>query len=627
MEKEAAKSKIKQLMDEFAKLEKEGKTAEYNEKDVEETFIFDFFEAMGWNRRNIDEVKRQKRTPKSLKVDYTLRLNKKDVLLYEIKKFDVRDGLDGHYDQRGGKELTFSQQAIDYGWQLKVPWVVLTNFKETRLYYSFVKNPEAGLQFKLTYDQYLDQFDKLWILSKNEVVNDSLEKLEYKKDRLDINEELLKDLIIIRHSFSVNFHKKNPEVTNSEIDEAVYTLLNRMTVFRVCEDRDLMDFNTLYSFLQTWKKTDFQDFYFAQLNSIFKGFGGKYNTTLFVTHPSEKLHLDNEVIEKAIDILYKYNFDIIPDDVLGAIYEDYLSRVFKAEEKGVELTEETYESKAIRKKEGIYYTPTFVVEYVVREALAAYLVQFKKPTELSKVKICDPSCGSGSFLIKAFDIVSEWYEEFNQKRKDTMDDYIEADYYFQKHILEENLYGVDLDERAAQIAAINVFFKGVKKDVVSPQMLKKNIKIGNSIMSPDEISEKIFETNFIKKNFFDWETEFPFKFDVILGNPPHGAELESEERKYFKKKYQNMDSLKNTASIFIEQSYRILKPKGILALVLPKSLLFAEGWQTVRRFILDNFKIIELIDLGKGFKGVKLEQAVLIAEKKISNEMRNSSNE
>jgi len=632
LDKEQAKKEFSKLIAKFEDLKEKGELHTLNETDVSEIFILELFKALGWDIGNKDEVKRQETTRSSGRVDYSLKLRKRPILLFEIKKFVEKEGdeldrmLDGHYVIRGIK-LTFPEQATQYGRAQKVDFVVLTNFSEIRLYYVYPKNTSDGLIFKIKYDEFLEKFDTIWQLSKIEIEKTSLEKIDIKKDRLDlhpeIEKELLEDLIDIRYNFIENFRKNNSSYNDAQINEAVYTLMNRLVVIRVCEDRDVIGFNSIYDDLEAWKKLNLSKSYYLQkLNFLFQSFGATYNTKLFEEHFSEKMIMDNKIIINAIEIFFKYNFDDIGADILGAIYEDYLSRVFKAEEKGVELNVANYDSKEIRKKDGIYYTPTYVVEYIVREALPAYLAQAQTPEEMSKIRICDPSCGSGSFLIKVFDIVKEWYEEFNQKLGSGLDDQSKAEYYYQKKILEQNIFGVDKDPQAAQIAAVNVFFKGVKKDVESPQMLGNNIKIGNSIISKDEEFEKIFgDVN--DEKFIDWENDFSEKFDVIIGNPPHGAKLTKEERKYFEKTYSNLDTLKNTASTFIERCFHIMKPEGILALVLPKSILFTEGWLPVRNFVLENFRIIELIDLGKAFKGVKLEQMVLIAKKKTPTKEEN----
>jgi len=613
--KEEGLAIIQELIEKYNQIEQQGKFDKYNEADVGRVFILPLLKALGWHIDDVDEVKEQKQTL-SGPVDYTLRLKNKDVLLVEIKDFDVKDGLDGHYVIRGKKE-TFPEQATRYGWHLKVEWVILTNFREIRLYNSYTKNPKDGLRIQLRTDKFIENFDQIWQLSKEEIQQGSLAQLEAKKERRDVDEEVVDDLLTMRYLLTQSLHQNNSELSNNELKQAVHTIMNRLLVIRVCEDRNIIGFETLYKEFETWEATGLSTNFIPRLNLLFRNFEEIYDTKLFEQHFSEELTIDNKILEDLIQRFYKYNFTMLSADVLGAIYENYLGHILEASKKEIEIKE----TKDVRKKGGIYYTPTYIVEYTVREALGKYLEKIENPDDVSKIKICDPSCGSGSFLIKAFDVMNEWYEEYNSKLIGSMDAHLKQVYGHEKKILVENIFGNDFDEQAAEIASINLFFKGVKKDEKNPQLLGSNITVGNSIISDDSDSKKFFKTeNFVEKKPFDWKKHFPKifaqgGFDVILGNPPHGADITKEERKYFEKNYETNKSYKNTASLFIEKCHDILKPNGIIALVIPKSLTFSEAWKPVREYVLKNFTILELIDVSKAFEKVLLEQIVLIIKK------------
>lgn len=149
----------------------------------------------------------------------------------------------------------------------------------------------------------------------------------------------------------------------------------------------------------------------VRLNNLFKDFDEIYNGKIFARHKCEELIINNEIIEQIFDIWYKYNFIHIQADILGAIYENYLGFILKESEAGIDIIK----NWKIRKKEGIYYTPYHVVEYIVKRILKNYLKD-KNLSEISEVKILDPACGSGSFLIKTFDNIKEYYEEFIQRQ-------------------------------------------------------------------------------------------------------------------------------------------------------------------------------------------------------------------
>lgn len=543
MERDNAVSLIRKLVEKYEELVSNGKTHEYSEADVGTKFILPLLEALGWNTKNIDEVKEQKRTLSGA-VDYSLRFNQKDVLLVEIKDFDVKDGLDGHYVIRGKKE-TFPEQATRYGWHLKVEWVILTNFKELRLYNSYTKNPSDGLRIKMKYGDYLTKFDELWQLAKERVSEGSLAILEARKERKNIDEEILDDLLAIRQSLTNNIHKNNPKLNPEQIKECVQKIMDRLLVVRVSEDRGILGFESLYKDLDAWKNRGLSTPFMRNLKGLFRDFDEVYNTKLFETHFCEDLRIDNKTLEDVVYTLYKYNFDLISSDVLGAIYEDYIGHLLESTKKGIEITE----SKQIRKKGGIYYTPTYVVDYVVRQTLGRYLEQFENPEQVSQIKVLDASCGSGSFLIKAFDVIKEWYEMYNEKHiQSTLESQFKKVTNTERKILDENIFGVDLDAQAAEIASVNLMLKGIRKNEKLPQILGENIKIGNSLITPSEELEEYFNGKVANEKPFDWGDEFRDitkngGFDVILGNPPHGAELTKEERKYFEEKYETNKKL------------------------------------------------------------------------------------
>ncbi|HEX7033054.1 MAG TPA: N-6 DNA methylase, partial [Nitrososphaera sp.] len=494
-EKEEARGKIAQLVGEFQQLVAEGRTGEFSEADVGSKFILRLLAALGWNTNNIDEVKEQKMTL-SGPADYSLSLKRKPVILYEIKGFDVKDGLDGYYTIRGRKE-TFAEQAMRYGWYLKVEWVVLTNFKELRLYNTYIRKPSDALRLRLRYDQYIERFEEIWQLSRTEVSRGSLAKLEAKKERRNVDEEILEDLFKIRYTLTSNIRKNNSGLDGDALKESVHKIMNRLLVLRVSEDREIIGFDTLHRTLELWKTIGFGSSFMITLRSLFRGFDADYNTKLFEEHPCENLKIDNEVLEEIIELLYKYNFYVITSDVLGAIYEDYIGHMIREDEDGVELVE----NQSARRKFGIYYTPLYVVEFIIDTTLKPLIRQCQKPSDIEQLTVLDPACGSGSFLIKAFDAIAEWYND-HYKESNSL---FKGEVNIANHILANNLFGVDLDPQAAEISSVNLMLKAIHKDIRLPKILGHNIRIGNSLISGnrDEL-EPIFGSSWQAIRPFNW---------------------------------------------------------------------------------------------------------------------------
>jgi type I restriction-modification system DNA methylase subunit len=616
-----AKADLANLVNRFEQIIKSGKEATFSEADVSSKFILPFLDALGWDTKDIDQVKEQRRTL-SGPVDYTLSVNRKPRLLLELKKFDEQ--LDGYREVRGRKE-TFPEQAARYAWHLKVEWVVLTNFKEVRLYNSYYRKPADGLRLQLRFPQFASELDKLWILSLASVQAGELDKIERKAERKNIDEAVLEDLLEIRRLLSDNISSSNNSLSIRTVRENVQKIMDRLIVIRVAEDKGLIGFESLRKELESWKNRGLPTPFMRSLKSLFRDFDDTYNTKLFEPHMCEDLLIENKIIETVIDILYQYNFDLISADVLGAIYEDYLGHVLQETTSG---DVQIIESSEARKKEGIYYTPTHLVEYVVNETLGEILAECKSPDDVAKIKILDPACGSGSFLIKAFDLIKEWYENYNSKltsNDGSLDSHLQKVTDIERKILADNLFGVDIDQEAAEIAAVNLMLKAIRRGEKLPQILGQNIRVGNSLVNGSEegfnrLSPEAREG----LRPFKWEQEFQEilvsgGFDVVVGNPP-----------YYKVRKKNpirispsYDVVKtgpvNAAMMFIDQAIKLTKPKGKIGLVLPKMLSYTKGWEGSRRIVFGNC-VESIIDCQEAFEKVLLEQILLTLEKVVPEE-------
>jgi len=405
---ETATEKIRELVDRYNQLVKEGKTRKFSEADVGSKFILPFIEALGWDIKNIDEVREQRRTLTG-PADYSLNVKGLPKLVVEIKRFD--ESLDTVRTIRG-REESYAEQAIRYAWHMKADWVVLSNFAETRLYYSHVIKPRDGIVFEFKYYEYLEKIEKLWILSKESVASGILDTYEKRRMRSEIDEQILGDLFACRKILVDSTSKNNPQLGKEEIRESVQKILDRILVIRVTEDRGIIGSDSLWKELDSWKTRGLPTPFMRSLKSLFRDFDDVYNSKLFEKHTCEDLKLDNEALEQVIFTLYNYNFDLISADVLGAIYEDYIGHILKEAEKRIDIVTDY----GTRKEAGIYYTPTHVVEYIVRNALLPFLKD-KKPEEVSELKVLDPACGSGSFLIKAFDALKEYYKSYNRNQR------------------------------------------------------------------------------------------------------------------------------------------------------------------------------------------------------------------
>lgn len=307
--------------------------------------------------------------------------------------------------------------------------------------------------------------------------------------------------------------------------------------------------------------------------------------------------------------------------MLGGVYESYLSyiaqnpievdiggksgKLLKVEDK----KELKQKSRKKRKEQGIYYTPKFIVDYIVKNTLGEKLKGIKTVGELKELKVLDPACGSGSFLTEALETINNKYKEFGASGGQSI----------KTNILLENIYGVDLDGQAVELARLNLLLDALDTKAKLPN-LAKNIKNGNSLISGTENElKKYFGENWRDKKPFNWQEEFPEVlrqggFDVIVGNPPWGANIDKDVE-YLEEKYPDSTKFyKDIYKIFIDKSLSLLKSGGMLGFIVPNTFLYQPRYEDIKEVVnkYENF----VINLGERiFHNVQLPSCVLVVVK------------
>jgi type I restriction-modification system DNA methylase subunit len=397
-----------------------------------------------------------------------------------------------------------------------------------------------------------------------------------------------------------------------ELDESIQRILDRLIFIRNCEDRGLEEKKLWEARNETkvWKK----------LKEVFAYYDKHYDSKIFTYDPTDakKVHLcdtldiDDNVVKEIIESLYRtkdksisYDFSIIDADVLGTVYEQYLSHILKKTEKRAMITE----NHTHKKEQGIYYTPTYIVDYIVRNTLGELLE--KKNVNIEEIKVLDPACGSGSFLIKAFDVLNEHYQQNDKDYSQTQLDFKTGTTFTRKvKIIQDNIFGVDLDKQAVEIAQLNLLLKIAEKGHRLP-LLERNIRQGNSLIDDETIAGN---------EAFKWEKEFGEiiangGFSVVVGNPPYGAELSETERNFVSQKFKFAGANKNTALLFIEKSLGLINENGHFGMIVPKSLAFSQLWKLGRELIKKH--LTKVVDVSKAFEEVLLEQMIIILDKSV----------
>ncbi len=372
-----------------------------NEMQTRLGYILPLFKALGWDTSNINEVSPEEKVSRGW-VDFSFRIGNTPRFFLETKK--VNEDL---------TDPRWVKQAIDYARTKSVTWALLSDFEGLRVFNAEWKesNPFSAQFFELNVESYLTDFDRLWWLSKEETIKQRLdveaEKVGKKVKRQPVSQNLFDDLKAWRTNLFKNYKAFNLGYSAAQIDEAVLRLLNRLIFIRTAEDREVEDnrLRTLVRVLKDKKQINHLD---RELAALFREMDGIYNSELFAKHFSEELQIPPTDLENVIEGLYeknftRYNFNALDADVLGTAYEQYLGHVVAEGETETHVEEK----RAKRKSQGIYYTPTFVTKYIVGQTVGKYLDEHgynpSKP-----LRVLDMACGSGSFLIEAFDVIDDF---------------------------------------------------------------------------------------------------------------------------------------------------------------------------------------------------------------------------
>ena len=591
---------------------------------------------------------------------------KKDVrAVIELKgakvSLDVRQKRVG--DTRSPVEQAFGY-APKYGSSCQ--WVIVSNYKEIRLYRQnemneyqvfFLEDLKDDLEFKKFI--YVLSFYSL-VGTKNKKAKTMELSEEYQKNQAEIEKKFYNEYKNIRMHIFENMRKNNPQINEHILIEKVQKLLDRFLFICFCEDKGLLPNNSYDKIVQRGEAIDdiFESFKmlcnWINIGNMKNGIN-KFNGGLFKNDDIlDSLYVDNEVFEEMKKIS-GYDFDSeLNENILGHIFEQSVSDI---EELKKSVSGEEFDSKkSKRKKDGIFYTPKYITKYIVENSIKNWLDDKKKElgedelpelTEkdfeisyaskksdkriysenlkkhidfwtkyreaVKNIKIVDPACGSGAFLITAF----EYLLNYNNYLDDKIFDLTGVKDLFSdttKEILQNNIFGVDLNKESVEITKLSLWLKTADGNKTLAT-LEDNIKCGNSLIDDPEIAGEMA---------FDWEKEFPeiFSnggFDIVVGNPPYVdiKSLNPVEVKYYFKRFLTTENRVNLYSIFIEKGIEILSKNGILSFINPNSMLVNDSYAKLRDLIFS--KITHIVKLPDNiFEEAKVETIIF--------EIKNSEN-
>jgi type I restriction-modification system DNA methylase subunit len=602
-------------------------------------------------------------------VDYLLKSDRPLLFIEAKSLIDASaDLFEGHKEQVLRYLRNYRVSPEQAQMEQPVAWLVVTNFKE----WHFIRVTEEKPSFSFKLNELVPQREKLWeLLALENVEAGVIDDLYEQSHKADLDKRFLADLkrwrLIIANGFALQNQKRPLE----EITLASQQLLDRFIFSRMLETHRLLDSNKLArAYAHYDDQFGFGGKTFAEhlRESLFGEIKWKFNTELF-QQPllCDELKIDNEALAAVIgheplhaDLaaqsgiaigqgelfpfrhLYLYDFSKMSQDVMGAVYERFLAhKLFQ--DGGRIVIEDTDE---LRKKEGIYYTPQYIVDYIVAHTLgeeikpilaeALTLLGHKnykgasaKILQLKEIKVLDPAMGSGSFLLRAFDALVAAYEEYNRACRaaksgngsgmlfDAPADIAEEIDHLGIRVATENIFGVDLDAQAVEVAMLNLWMRLmiVERDYIRGELKKRpkssrpfnflphlrgNLKRGNSLIDDKSVAGEAA---------FDWQKEFPETmkrggFDVVIGNPPYeriqtmmGNAPQAVE--FLKANYRSGASGNFDIYVcFIEHGLELLNADGIFGYICPNKFFQSEYGAETRGLLSEGKNVSRLVNFG-----------------------------
>lgn len=651
------------------------------EAHIRQSLIDPFFIALGWDVHNESKTAPQYREvipEDSLDVeghlkapDYTFRVGSQAKFYTEAKKCGI------NIDADPGP----AYQLRRYGWSAKVALSLLTDFDELGVYDCTLrprpsdKASHARVQY-FRFEEYPDRWRELWDYFSREAVwsgaFDQYAASKRKRGTSEVDAEFLKEIEGWRDELARNVALRNPVISLDDLNVAILLTIDRIVFLRMAEDRGIEPHEQLL------KLCERPDIYSRFMRDLCRKADEKYNSGLFHFQKeagipdapdriTPNLSVDDKVVKPILQSLYfefgsPYHFGVMPVEILGTVYERFLGKVIRLTEGHQAKIEEKPE---VRKAGGVYYTPSYIVEYIVKNTVGKQIIG-KSPAQLAGGKsappfrVLDMACGSGSFLLGAYQCLLDhclsWYldnkPEIHKKAvyKDARRGQWRLTIEEKKRILIAHIFGVDIDPQAVEVSKLSLLLKvleGETDQSFGEQMkifqeralpsLADNIKCGNSLIGPDYFTGKLIpDPEELKRvNPFDWNQAFPEAmktggFDCVIGNPPYiriqtmkeWAPLEVE---IYKKQYTAASSGNyDIYVVFIEKGLSLLNKHGRLGLILPHKFFNARYGEPLRSLLAKGKHLGQVVHFGdqQVFAGATTYTCLLFLHKSPTSECR-----
>jgi type I restriction-modification system DNA methylase subunit len=659
------------------------RNGQYNETQVRRDFIDPFFKALGWDMDNslgYAEAYRDVIHEDAIKVgistrapDYSFRVGGQRKFFLEAKKpsVNVKDDVEPAFQLRR------------YAWSAKLPLSIVTDFEEFAIYdcrQKPDKNDKASKArlFYCTFRDYAEKWDEIAaIFSKDAVLKGSFDKYastsKGKRGTTEVDNAFLEEIENWRNLLAHNIALRNDNLSQRDLNFAVQQTIDRIIFLRICEDRGIEPYGRLMA-LQNGVNV------YARLREMFHDADDRYNSGLFhfkrekgrAVAPDEltlHLEIDDKPLKEIFKNLYypdcPYEFSVLGADILGSVYEQFLGKVIRLTSGNRAVVEDKPE---VKKAGGVFYTPAYIVKYIVEHTVGK-LLEGRNAKQAEGIRILDPACGSGSFLIGAYQHLLDWYlalyQEDTEKHSKGKAARIRPSAHGawrlttaeKKRILLEHIYGVDIDAQAVEVTKLSLLLKMLEgesdESLISQGKLfhervlpdlERNIQCGNSLIGPDFYDEQLdLDDEAAQRiNVFDWQAAFPqvFKippnpplskggnpqpplqkgversgggFDVVIGNPPYGATFGSVEAAYFQDNYAVWRGVKDVYALFIESALKTVHVNGLTSFIVPSAWLGGPDYRVLRSLLL-NYQIDQIVSLPFDvFADAYVDTAIFVA--------------
>lgn len=645
-------SAYQQFSDIFLNEKRQAEIRSMKEEEYQDGFLDDLFvNILGYIKRpnaGFNLVREKKNEADSKKADGAILKNDSPLAVIELKGTDTTD-LDKVTNQGFGYKNNHKECV----------YVVISNFEKLRF---FIHHAVDYIEFNL-FTLTKEEFTTLWLCLHSDNLLDNIPakiKVESVVKEEDITKNLYKDYSTFKQELWQDIVRLNPNGDPLQFYKKTQKLIDRFLFIFFAEDAGLLPPNSISRMVDRWKMLNEEDAY-KPLYEIFKQYFGYINTgrpgktpqdEIFAYNGGlmaadeilETISISDDVLLKHVSRLTTYDFSSEVDvNILGHIFENSLNDIeaVTAELEGQEIDK----SKTKRKKDGVFYTPKYITKYIVDntvgklcdekkielnivdEEFAKGRTNRKKETLkqldeklqayrnwLLNITICDPACGSGAFLNQALEYLMEEHRYIDELESQLLG----AGFTFpgvENHILENNIFGVDINEESIEIAKLSLWLRTAQRGRKLTS-LNNNIKCGNSLIDDPEVAGD---------KAFNWQQEFPTVFekggfDVVIGNPPYVQVFDLILKSALENKYDCFKRNNDLYSSFYQMSIELLKTNGIIGFITPNSFIKGNYFKNLRDFFIQ-FQIHSIVDFNNElvFQDANVFSAILILEKKLAS--------